>query len=148
MVVFLRTDILFTIGGQNFHLPKLIGAFLVFGAILMLFQSVAHMFEVWDSLKDYPNCIKATNQSEDSLLEAQQMYSECKESLYRKTGLQLLFSQVEITMRQYWMTLLQPIAGIFFWAIVFFFGIMLYNTGKIIIPLEQSTKKKKKKKGK
>lgn len=144
----MKTNVLFMIGGKNFHLPKLIGAFLVFGAILMLFQGVAQMFDVWDSLKDYPNCIDSVNQSQPTVLEAQSMYKDCKEILYRKTGIQLLRSQVSLTARQYWIALIGPVAGIFFWAIVFFFGVMLYNTGKIVIPVEQSISKKKKHRGK
>jgi len=146
----LKTDILFTIGGQNFHLPKLIGAFLVFGAILMLFQGVAHMFDVWDSLKDYPKCVDAVEPEEGEGISAQvTLYKECKDILYRKTGTQLLASQVKPTARQYWIALIAPVADIFLWAIIFFFGIMLYNTGKIIIPVEHSMPgKKKKRRGK
>jgi len=142
---FLKTDVLFTIGGKNFHLPKLIGAFLVFGAVLMLFQGVAQMFDSWDALKDYPKCVDAVQApSSGDVVNAQfSMYKECKEILYRKTGIQLLSSQVLPSARQKWIALIGPIAGIFFWSIMFFFGIMLYNTGKIVIPVEHSKPKKK-----
>jgi len=129
----LKSDIFFIVGGKNFHLPKLIGAFMVFGAILMLFQGVGYMFDVWDSLKDYPLCV-----SEED---------ECREILFRKTNIQLLSNQSMPTSRQYWMALIEPVASIFFWAIVFFFGIMFYNTGKIVIPVERSVSKKKKRRG-
>ncbi|MCX6802434.1 MAG: hypothetical protein NT067_04990 [Candidatus Diapherotrites archaeon] len=132
-------DVLFVIGGKNFQLPRLIGAFLVFGAVLMLFQGVAHMFDVWDSLKSYPNCVSTSiDVSGSNLEQAQSMYKDCREILYRKTGIQLLSGQIDINARQYWIALISPVAGIFLWAIVFFFGIMFYNTGKIIIPIERA----------
>ena len=134
----MRTDVLFAIGGKNFQLPKLIGAFLVFGAILMLFMTVAHMFEVWTSLKDYPNCVStALDVSGANLEQAKSMYKDCREILHNITGIQLLSAQVDINGRQYWIALISPVANIFLWSIVFFFGIMLYNTGKIIIPIER-----------
>jgi hypothetical protein len=140
-------DVLSVILGKNFQLPKLIGAFLVFGAVLMLFLGVAQMFNVWDSLKSYPVCAgEALDPSNADLVLAHQQYSDCKEILYRTTGIQLLYKQVDLTQRQYWGALISPIIGIFLWAIVFFLGIMLYNTGKIFIPVQSNFHEPQKKK--
>ncbi len=146
----MKTDVLFTIGGKNFHLFKLMGAFIVFAAVLMLFQGVANMFDTWDELKAYPSCLESSDAMHETVLEAQEGYKDCKEILYRKTGIQLLHSQVNPTARQYWMAFLEPIFWIFVWAIMFFFGTMLYNTGKIVIPIQKKIfePKNKKKKGK
>lgn len=140
-------DMLSVIGGKNFQLPKLIGAFLVFGAVLMLFLGVAQMFNVWDSLKSYPVCISdAIDPSNSDLVLAQQKYTDCREILYRTTGIQMLSTQVDLTLRQYWGALIAPITGIFMWAIIFFLGIMLYNTGKIFIPVQSAIPEPQKKK--
>ena len=139
-------DMLSVIGGKNFQLPKLIGAFLVFGAVLMLLQGVAQMFDAWDSLKAYPKCVAVADDLGLAKDSGQAMYKECREILYRKTGIQLLAGQIDITGRQFWMALISPVAGLFLWAIVFFLGIMLYNTGKIFIPVQSAAQEPQKKK--
>ncbi|MEM0360138.1 MAG: hypothetical protein QXK06_02255 [Candidatus Diapherotrites archaeon] len=110
-------------------------------AILMLFQSVAHMFNVWDALKDYPKCIQDAVDPTLEISQAQVKYSQCTENLYRITGIQVRYKQTDLSMRQYWGALIAPVVSIFIWAIVFFFGIIFYNTGKIIIPIENVQKK-------
>ena len=127
---------LFRISSQDVQLPKLIGAFLLFAALIMFVRAGAQMFDSWDALKSHPKCI-ATIGSEINEV-AQLQYLDCKESLHNITGLQLKGDQDRISSRQFWFALLGPIASLFFWAIVFLLGVIFYRTGEIVIPIEQS----------
>ena len=129
---------LFKFGGPDPHLPRLIGAFLLFAALLMFLQAGAMMFDSWDSLKQYPNCISKIELEQTELTQMQKV--ECKEALYDATGVVLRGDQEKISTRQFWIALLGPIANLFFWAIVFIFGFMIYRTGTVVIPIEQSVR--------
>jgi hypothetical protein len=77
---------------------------------------------------------------------------DCKDSLYRITGVQLKGNQDKISSRQFWFALFVPIANLFLWAVVFLVGVIIYGVGNIVIPIEQSVKEiveqKAEKKGK
>ena len=47
----------FRVAGRDVHLPKLIGAFILFAALLMFVQASALMFDSWDHLKYYDSCV-------------------------------------------------------------------------------------------
>lgn len=135
MVVELKRIIFFKLGGKDFQLSRLIGAFVLVIAMLMLVRSAAVMFDSWDALKDYPSCLSQISTA-DAL--AQLQYMDCKQSLYNITGTELKGGQGMYSSRQFWTALLMPIAGLFFWAVIFLTGIMFYRTGNIVVPIEQS----------
>ncbi|MFA4907114.1 MAG: hypothetical protein WC602_02490 [archaeon] len=119
------------IGGKNLHLLKLIGAFVLFAALLMFFQAGAGMFNSWDALKAYPACIGGVQSQFD--------FEGCRTALYYNTGLFPSAGQAELSSRQVWFALLGPIAQVLFWAALFIFGIILYKTGRIILPIEEAS---------
>ncbi len=146
----MRRIVYYRFGGREVHLPKLIGAFILFAALLMFLQSVASMFDSWNALGEYPNCLKQANAVVDDRatpeLQTQQLqlaqlkYMDCKDSLYKTTGVQLRGNQSRITARQFWSALLQPIAVVLFWAVVFVFGIIIYKTGNLMLPIEETVR--------
>lgn len=103
----------------------------------MLVRSAAVMFDSWDAMKAYPSCIDSVATTDDAQL-AHAKYIDCKDSLYKITGTQIKGGQTYNTSRQFWTALLEPIANLFFWAIIFLLGIVFYRTGNIVIPIEQS----------
>ena len=111
---------------RNFHFKKLIGAFILFGSLMMILGATALMFDSWDTMKNFPDCIKKANQTNDAVL-AQLKYTDCKTSLHDITGAQLKGGQTRLTTRQFWTGLLWPIANLFFWAVAFMIGLMLYS---------------------
>lgn len=118
------------VGSKNLHLLKLIGAFLLFAALLMFFKSGAVMFNSWDALKEYPACLGGVQSQAD--------FESCRLTLYYNAGVFPSLSQAELTSRQIWSAFLGPIAEVFFWAAAFIFGIILYKTGRIIFPVEET----------
>jgi hypothetical protein len=46
--------------------------------------------------------------------------------------------QEELTGRQFWGGLLGPIAALLFWLAVLFFGWVMYRTGELVIPIEET----------
>lgn len=128
-------------GKSGIFLPKLIGAFLLTIALIMFVVASGQMFDTWDALKKYPECIGTKDLEIDSFTQIQ----HCKQSLGEITGLNLRPDQGRPTTRQFIITLLPPIAGLFFWAVVFLFGLIFYQTG--IVKMLPHKKVKKKKRG-
>ena len=128
----------FRIASKDIHLPKLIGGFVIFAALLLFLRAGAHMFDSWDAIKSYPACaqnlIPSINEGD---VVAQLQYVHCKDSLYKITGVQLRGDQVSISSRQFFAALLGPIAEFFAWAIVLVLGVIFYRTGTIVVPIEQ-----------
>jgi len=122
----------FRIGSRNVHLPKLIGAFIIVTAVLMFFQAGAVMFESWDNAKFLNNCLQ--NASAGLSLQDKQV---CQQSAYY-AGVFVRLDQKALTAKQFWSMILQPIALLFGWAIVFIIGAMLYLSGRIIVPIEEA----------
>jgi hypothetical protein len=121
-------------------IPKLIGAFFIWFALVMFVFSCAKMYDSWDAIKNYPNCVGKIG-SETSV-EARMQYADCKGSLYNITGLQLRGDQYIITARQMFTTLLWPIGQILFWAIVFLVGLFLYEMKFVRVSPQAAQKKK------
>ena len=119
------------IGGKNLHLLKLIGAFVLFAALLMFFQAGAGMFNSWDALKAYPACIGGVQSQSD--------FEGCRTALHYNAGIFPAANQAELSSRQVWFALLGPVAQVLFWAALFIFGIILYKTGRIILPIEEAS---------
>ena len=141
----------FRLATKEAHLPKLIGAFILFAALLMFLRAGALMYDSWDSVKNYPDCVENLVPlfEGDNGVVAHLQYTHCKDALYNATGIQLRGDQTQISGRQWWAALLGPIAEVLAWAVIFILGIIFYRTGNIVIPIEQSihelpTRKKKK----
>jgi hypothetical protein len=122
----------FRLGGRNVHVPKLIGAFLIVAAVLLFVKAGADMFESWDNAKFLNSCLE--NASSSLSLEGKQM---CQQSAYY-AGQFVRLDQKALTSKQTWSMLLGPIAGLFLWAIALIIGLMLYLSGRIIIPIEEA----------
>ena len=138
---------LFYFGKTRFFLPKLIGAFVVVLAAVMFIVAAGNMFDSWDAMSKYPGCLEKIGSETDEVAMAK--YLDCKDSLYKITGMQLRPDQQRITTRQFLITLLRPIGELLFWAAVFLFGLFLYNTRIVKVePQPLFKKEENKKKGK
>jgi len=123
---------LFRIAGRDLQLPRLIGAFLLFAALMMFVRAGADMFDSWDAIKDTRDCFTECNAGEQCIIA-----SGCEQKA-NNLGLYIKSGQTELSNRQFWSALLGPIANLFVWAVVFLIGLMFYRTGDIIIPIEQT----------
>lgn len=122
----------FRIGGRSVHLPKLVGAFIIVAALLMFFNAGAQMFESWDNAKFLNTCLENSSASlsfSDKLT--------CQQSAYY-AGTFVRLDQKSLSAKQFWSMILQPIANLFLWAVVLVIGVMLYLSGKLIIPVEEA----------
>jgi hypothetical protein len=166
----------FSIAGKDFHIVKLAGAFIIFGAVLMVLNAAATMIDSWSTVKNYRSCVEEAkyNLSVPELVKAQykkdqasgktireetnEIYvsplgatvghlklMDCKDTLYKKTGIKLGPNEDELTARQFFAALLAPIAKLFFWLAVVLFGFVFYNAGRLA-PTKQEEKKHKKSK--
>jgi hypothetical protein len=138
----MRKLVLFKIGSKNAQLPKMIGAFLVVISVLMLIQSGAVMFDSWQSIKGFNECVDdayslETDSTGISAVLSELKYQDCKESFRDITGAQVQGNQKYITSRQKWTAFLTPVSVFFGWAIVFLFALFLFNSASIVVPVEQ-----------
>ncbi|MFH1587930.1 MAG: hypothetical protein ABIA76_01165 [Candidatus Diapherotrites archaeon] len=142
-MIYLRRLMWFRVGDREVHLPKLIGAFILTAALLMLVASIAGMFDKWDSVTNYKGCI---NSVDATLGNYEAQIQDCRDTLYNQTGLYLMVGQWEPTLRQTVQLLLEPIAWIMFWIAALLFGWVLYKSGDLILPIEQVTREVKERK--
>ncbi|MEW6294693.1 MAG: hypothetical protein AB1467_00155 [Candidatus Diapherotrites archaeon] len=133
----MRRIIFFRLGTRNLHLPKLIGAFIFFAALLLVLQSISTMFETWQMVADFPSCISdAAGTGQLSFMK----YVDCKDALYKTTGIVVRGGETQLSMKQYFVALTAPIVYLFFWLAVFLAGVMVYKSGSLVIPIEESVR--------
>lgn len=111
-------------------MPRLIGAFILFSALLFFVQSTAMMFNSWDNLKKVNDCLYQKDFSREF----------CQQLALESVGIYVGPDQSELSMRQFWSVILGPIATILLWLAVLFFGWMIYKTGDLVIPVEESVR--------
>jgi len=137
----MRKLFLFRIGGRDLHLPKLVGSFIVFAAVLLFFQSAAIMFEGWENIKHVNYCLENAGAGE--------RMEKCQSMAMDAFGFYVRADQGILSNKQFAIAMISPIAEMFFWIAVMVFGVMVYNAGRVVIPVEESVLEiKKKKKGK
>lgn len=131
-------------------MPKLIGAFILFAALLYFIQSSALMFNSWDNLKEVNDCLR----NKGEILPSRERglnYSDpfyCQEVAIKSSNIYVKLDQSALSMRQFWGVLLGPIANVLVWIAVLFIGWIVYKTGDLIVPIEESIKDLPEKKGK
>jgi hypothetical protein len=132
---------LFRLGSRDVHIPKLLGAFIMIGAALMLLQSLTVMFDSWENVKAIHSCIDAANSGNASI-------EICQTQAYYAFNILLKANQYRLTDLQITSGLLPPIANVFFWVAVFIVGLVFYRSWKIAVPIEERTFEFKKKRWK
>jgi len=143
--------VLYKIGSRDSQLPKMIGAFLIVIAVLMLIQSGARMYDSWQVLKGFDDCVSKAADISTSVGDAQVQpalaqtvfelrYQDCKQSLYEITGAQIKGGETTIVpwSRTFFTAMINPIAMFFMWAIVFLIALFMFNSGEVIVPVEEA----------
>jgi len=117
----------FLVGKKTLQLIRLIGSFTFFGAIIMMLYSTALMFEQWDAIKKHTECLSSAEFST----------SYCNEQIYKTTGIYPAEFNGMLSLKQKFIIIVRPLAQLFFWAVVFFFGTMLYNCRRLSFPIQE-----------
>ena len=103
----MRRILYFRVAGKEVHLPKLIGAFVLFAALLMFIKASATMFDSWDNLKAVNDCLSRAEGEEP-------FFSTCQGLAKGALDVFVRPGQTTLTNRQFWSALLGPIAAILF----------------------------------
>ena len=155
----MKRIVLFKIGSREAQLPKTVGAFLIIIAVLMLIHSGAVMFDSWQAVRGFDECVIDAYKAAEIVnvdngigkLIYEMKVGECKNSLYQITGAQVPGGVYNMSIRQASTALLGPVSVFFGWAIVFLFALFLFNSATIVVPVEEleiplgKTKSKKRK---
>ncbi|MFH0714159.1 MAG: hypothetical protein V1847_00165 [Candidatus Diapherotrites archaeon] len=127
----LRRMMFFRLGNRHVHLPKLLGSFLIVVGLLLFLSSVASIFNSADNAAYLNRCLaNASGPAE---------FSACQ-SVATAAGIVARPDQSKLSGEQWAELLLKPIAMLFFWAVVFVLGLILYLSGKLVIPVEESVR--------
>jgi len=135
---------LFYFGKSRFFLPRVIGSFVLVLAVVFFVVASGNMFDSWDAMRKYPGCLAKIGTETDQV--AMLQYLDCKDSLYKNTGLQLRPDQQRITGRQFTVALLRSVGELLFWAAVFLFGLFLYNSRIVRLSSKKEKRRKRSKK--
>lgn len=128
----MRRILLFRLGTRDVHLPKMLGAFIMIGAFLMLLHSLTGMFDSWENVKAIHACIDAANTGTVSI-------QDCQTSAYYALDIFPRANQYRLTDLQVATALLPKIANVFFWVGGFIIGLVLYRSWRMMIPIEENT---------
>jgi len=120
----------FRFGGRDVHLPRLIGAFILFAGLLFFVQASAQMFSSWDNIKEVNACLASSEFSK----------TYCQDLAIKSIGVFVSTDQSELSLRQFWSVILGPIGTILIFLALLFFGWMIYRTGDIVLPIEESVR--------
>ncbi len=129
----------FKVAGSHVHLPKLIGAFIMFATALLFIQASSAMFDSWEMMRNngnYQVCLQNIRIN-DSTIDQISQFDSCADKLYKSTGLVTTQEKPKLTQRQFAIGLLGPMGSLLLWLAVFFFGYTLYRTDKIVLPIEE-----------
>ena len=126
----MRRVLYYSLGGKNIHLSRLLGAFVIFVALIMFFQSGARMIDSWDSVEFVNDCL----QTAEGDLEA---FGHCQDNALKSLDVYVRPDQSSLNSKQFAMSLLPPIAWVLFWMIVLALGLSFYRTGKFVIPIKE-----------
>ena len=127
----MRRILYFRVAGKEVHLPKLIGAFILFAALLMFIKASATMFDSWDNLKAVNDCLSRAEGEEP-------FFSTCQGLAKGALDVFVRPGQTTLTNRQFWSALLGPIAAILFWLAALFVGYLFYKSGELVVPIEET----------
>lgn len=134
----MRRIIYFRAAGRDVHIPKLIGSFVIFAALLMFIQSSAIMFESWETAKEVNSCLAEASANLDRVEPGEDIYPECQAIARDYLDIRVHDGQEKLTTRQFWSGLLGPISSLLIWLAVLFVGYILYRTGELVVPIEET----------
>ena len=120
----------FRLGGRDVHVPRLIGAFLIFIALLMFFKAGATMVNSWDDIKQTNSCL--------GVLGASPEYTPCRDFAMQSLDISIRPDQTSLNSKQWAAALFGPIASLFFWLVILLLGFTLYKTGNFVVPIEET----------
>jgi len=136
--VFMRRLIYLRIGGRDVHMPKLIGAFVIFAAFLLFVQASAEMFDSWDSAKEVNRCLQVAAANNAREEPGPDLYPDCRRLAVDYLDMAVRTGQEELTLRQFWGSLLGPIASVLIWLAVLFVGLIFYRSGELVLPIDET----------
>jgi len=104
----------------------------------MFIQSSAIMFDSWETAKEVNGCLAEASANLDRLEPGEDVYPKCQEIARNYLDIRVHDGQDKLTTRQFWSGLLGPISSLLIWLAVLFIGYVLYRTGDLVVPIEET----------
>lgn len=133
----MRRLIYLRVADREVHLPRLIGAFVLAAAVLMFFSSIFHMVDSWSTVNYYNKCVEGLS-SLPTVEEQRSQFTFCSDALYRSTGVVVRGDKPLLSAAQFAGGILSPIASVMFWLAVLLFGYLIYRSGDLELPIEET----------
>ena len=128
--------------GRYFVVPKLVGAFFVFIALLMLVHASFSVLTAWDQVKDIRSCVEGMYTDGGNLAQA---YSLCvlkgiAAGIYVYAPAPGAPGMSAVPTEEVWSVLLPRVAWWLFWVLVLILAIIVYRAGKLYVPIREEVK--------
>ena len=133
----MRRLVYLRVADREVHLPRLIGAFVLAAALLMFMHAMLVMFDSWNTVKFYNKCVEGLS-SLQSTQEQRDQFSFCADTLYRSTGMVVRSDSALLSTSQFVGAILGPVASVLFWLAVLLFGYLIYRSGDLELPIEET----------
>lgn len=124
--------------GRYIVVPKLIGAFFILIAALMLVYASLDAITAWDRVRDVRSCVSGIYGADDPA----QAYSVCvmkgmAAGVYVYTPNFMDASVRAVPDEELWAVMMPKLAQWLFWVVVLIIAILVYQWGKLVIPVEE-----------
>ncbi len=141
-IVHMRELLTVEVKGRYFVVPKLVGAFFVFIALLMLVHASFSVLTAWDQVKDIRSCVDGMYTDGGNLAQA---YSLCvlkgiAAGVYVYAPSPAAPGMSAVPTEEVWSVLLPRVAWWLFWVLVLILAIIVYRAGKLYVPIREEVK--------
>ena len=124
--------------GRYIVIPKLIGAFFIIVAALMLVYASLDAVTAWDRVKDIRSCVAGIYSADDPVA----AYQTCimkgmAAGVYVYTPERLSPEKAAVPDEEFWAVMMPKFAQWLFWVVILIIAILMYQWGKLVIPVEE-----------
>ncbi len=123
---------------EGLRTPRLVGALLFVIGLVLFFQTGAQMFETWDNLKYVKACYSAKQNVPN-------FQEDCSFIAKNLLNISPRPDQSVLNLKQMFVAFSGSLAAMFFWIIVIILSVGLYESEKIVIPIQKAMRKVEKK---
>ena len=124
--------------GRYIVVPKLIGAFFIVMAALMLVYASLDAVTAWDRVRDIRSCVAGVYSADDPVVAYQTCVMKgASAGVYVYTPNMRDPGKEAVPDEEFWAVMMPKLAQWLFWVVVLIMAILVYQWGKLMIPVEE-----------
>ncbi|MDN5358550.1 MAG: hypothetical protein PWP76_393 [Candidatus Diapherotrites archaeon] len=125
--------------GRYLVVPKLVGAFFVVVAALMLVYASLDAVTAWDRVQDVRSCASGIYSDEEKIVDTYQLcvLKGMAAGVYVYPPQRFDGGKSAVPDEELWAVMMPKLAAWLFWVLVLILAVLLYQWGKLVIPVEE-----------